>query len=145
MSIELALKGTPDVMDVPSTRFEITPLEDDGITVRGRDVIFKPGRKPTFDVLFETEACDVRLFFFCIHVSKCGEVYAVGCFLNYCSNVHNEFNFSLFMFPIYVFPLFSMQISISFLAKSDTEENTVQLYTHYNPSQFRFELNSTQE
>jgi hypothetical protein len=64
VSIELALKGTPDVMDVPSTRFEVTPLEDNGITVRGRDIIFKPGRKPTFDVLYETEAYDVRLFFF---------------------------------------------------------------------------------
>jgi hypothetical protein len=54
--VELALKGTSDVVDVPSTRFDVTPLEDDGITVRGRDIIFESGRKPTFDVLLRTEA-----------------------------------------------------------------------------------------
>jgi hypothetical protein len=70
VSVELALRGTPDVMDVPNITCDVTPKETDGITVRGRDVIFKSGRKPTFDVRMgdiqpETrpaEGADVRRF-----------------------------------------------------------------------------------
>jgi hypothetical protein len=72
VSVELALKGTPDVMDMPNITCDVTPKETDGITVPGRDVIFKSGRKPTFDVLLRmgdiqpetrpAEGADVRRF-----------------------------------------------------------------------------------